>query len=79
LWLSLNNSFGSQVYKEREVNEARRSSHPLQIINNGYDIHAAIHLQLSQPQSQHNEAQEKRPKSGYLFQITDILYNFIVY
>ncbi|XP_062177505.1 MADS-box transcription factor 23-like [Alnus glutinosa] len=57
-----------KVYKEREVNEARRSSHSLQTINNGYDIHAAIHLQLSQPQSQHNEAQAKGPKLGLQLQ-----------
>jgi len=79
LWLSLNSSFGSQVYEEREVNEARLSSHPLHTISNGYDIHAAIHLQLGQPHPQNNEAQVKAQKVGYLCQTIDILYNFIEY
>lgn len=67
-------NFGSQVYEEREVNESRLSLHrPLHTISNGYDIHPAVHLQLSQPQSQSNETQAKAPELGYLCQTVDIL------
>ncbi|XP_059446393.1 MADS-box transcription factor 23-like [Corylus avellana] len=63
-----------KVYEEREVNESRLSLHqPLHTISNGYDIHPAVHLQLSQPQSQSNETQAKAPELGYLCQTVDML------
>ncbi|XP_062177475.1 MADS-box transcription factor 23-like isoform X2 [Alnus glutinosa] len=45
-----------KVCEERELNEANKSSHSLHTISNGYDIHRAIHLQISLHQPQNNEA-----------------------
>ncbi|KAB1206716.1 MADS-box transcription factor 27 [Morella rubra] len=53
-----------KVYGAKEVNETNKSSHPSHNMGNGYDIHAAIHLQLSQPQPQSNDAQAKAMKLG---------------
>ncbi|XWS68202.1 hypothetical protein CRYUN_Cryun04dG0070900 [Craigia yunnanensis] len=44
-----NTELKNKVYGTREANEASRSSHPNYTFNNGYDLHAPIHLQLSQP------------------------------
>ncbi|XP_062178110.1 agamous-like MADS-box protein AGL21 isoform X2 [Alnus glutinosa] len=45
-----------KVCEEREVNEANKRSNSLHTISNGYDIHRAIHLQISLHQPQNNEA-----------------------
>lgn len=55
---------GFQIYGTREANEASRISHPNYTFNNGYDLRAAVHLQLSQPLPQKNDAPEKPMKLG---------------
>ncbi|KAE8008287.1 hypothetical protein FH972_004809 [Carpinus fangiana] len=45
-----------KVNGEREVNEANKSSHPKHTLSNAYDIHGAIHLEISLPRPQNNEA-----------------------
>ncbi|PRQ24220.1 putative transcription factor, K-box [Rosa chinensis] len=41
-----------KAYGARNVNEENESSEPSFTITNGYQLHAPIHLQLSQPQNQ---------------------------
>ncbi|XP_037497193.1 MADS-box transcription factor ANR1 [Jatropha curcas] len=53
---------------ERDAREANKSSHPPYTISNGYDLHAPIHLQLSQPQPQTNKASPKQMKFGLQLQ-----------
>ncbi|GMY38932.1 MADS-box transcription factor 23-like isoform X3 [Fagus crenata] len=52
-----------KVYRARNENEASCSIAPY-TISNEYDLHAPIHLQLSQPQPQNNEAPAKAMKLG---------------
>ncbi|KAK8364097.1 hypothetical protein V6Z12_A03G206500 [Gossypium hirsutum] len=59
-----NTNFRSKVYGTRQANEASRSSPPNYTFNNGYDLHAPVHLQLSQPLPQKNDAPEKPMKLG---------------
>ncbi|WRX30145.1 hypothetical protein QQP08_022632 [Theobroma cacao] len=47
---SKEHNFGSQVSGTREANEATRSSHRNYTLNNGYDLHTPVHIQLSQAQ-----------------------------
>ncbi|KAG8650480.1 hypothetical protein MANES_07G046300v8 [Manihot esculenta] len=49
---------------ERDASEANKSSHPPYTLSNGYDLHAPIHLQLSQPQPHTNEPPPKSMKLG---------------
>ncbi|KAJ7968337.1 MADS-box transcription factor [Quillaja saponaria] len=54
-----------KVCEARVVNEENRTSHPpAYTISGGYDLHAPIRLQLSQPQPQHNEPLDKSMKLG---------------
>ncbi|KAH1098855.1 hypothetical protein J1N35_015776 [Gossypium stocksii] len=53
-----------KVYGTRQANEASRSSPPNYTFNNGYDLHAPVHLQLSQPLPQKNDSSEKPMKLG---------------
>lgn len=55
---------GFQIYGTREANEASRISHPNYTFNNGYDLHAPVRLQLSQPQPPKNNAPAKSMKLG---------------
>ncbi|XP_052312222.1 MADS-box transcription factor 27 isoform X3 [Populus trichocarpa] len=59
-----------KVYGERNVDEANRASRPPYTVENGYDLHAPIRLQLSQPQPQpHNsEAPASSMKLGLQLQ-----------
>ncbi|OMO85305.1 hypothetical protein CCACVL1_10288 [Corchorus capsularis] len=57
-----------QAYGTREASEASRSSNPNYTFNNGYDLHAPVQLQLSQPQTPKNDAPAKSMKLGYKFQ-----------
>eukprot|EP00257_Ricinus_communis_P004758 XP_002518331.2 MADS-box transcription factor 23 isoform X2 [Ricinus communis] len=57
-----------KVNEERDVREANKSSHPPYTLSNGYDIHAPIHLQLSQPQPHSNQAPPKPMKLGLQLQ-----------
>ncbi|XP_028803806.1 MADS-box transcription factor 23 isoform X1 [Neltuma alba] len=54
-----------KVYEAQSMNEENGTSNPSYPISNGYDLHAPISLQLSQPQSQHNEPPTKTMKLGY--------------
>lgn len=55
---------GFQIYGTREANEASRISHSNYTFNNGYDLHAPVRLQLSQPQPPKNNAPAKSMKLG---------------
>lgn len=71
LWQRLNRSFHSQAYGARDVNEKNESSQPPFTISNGYNLHAPIHLQLSQPENQtephpQNDVPAKAIKLGYV-------------
>ncbi|XVF01469.1 hypothetical protein REPUB_Repub04eG0091800 [Reevesia pubescens] len=59
-----NTELQKKVYGTREENEASRSSHPNYTFNNGYDFHAPIHLQLSQPQPPKTDAPAKSMNLG---------------
>ncbi|KAJ7946803.1 MADS-box transcription factor [Quillaja saponaria] len=48
-----------KVCGARNVNEENRTSHLAYTISSGYNLHEPISLQLSQPQSQHNEPPAK--------------------
>ena len=65
----LNRSFGSQVYGEKDENEANTTTNAPETVRNGYGFQAPIHLQLSTTQAQNNEAQAKAMKLGYLFNL----------
>nr|AJW29043.1 AGL17-like MADS-box protein [Pyrus pyrifolia] len=47
-----NEELQKKVYEARDVNRGNKSSQPPYSISNDYDLHAPIHLQLSQPQNQ---------------------------
>ncbi|KAL1114158.1 hypothetical protein V6Z11_D02G235900 [Gossypium hirsutum] len=59
-----NTELQKKAYGTRQANEASRSSPPNYTFNNGYDLRAAVHLQLSQPLPQKNDAPEKPMKLG---------------
>ncbi|XP_048437001.1 MADS-box transcription factor 23 isoform X3 [Pyrus x bretschneideri] len=52
LEMSLKGVRTKKVYEARDVNRGNKSSQPPYSISNDYDLHAPIHLQLSQPQNQ---------------------------
>ncbi|KAK7302600.1 hypothetical protein RJT34_13492 [Clitoria ternatea] len=60
-----NTELQKKVYEARSTNEENVASNPSYTIRNGYDIHAPISLQLSQPQSQYSEPPVKAMKLGY--------------
>ncbi|XP_043817042.1 MADS-box transcription factor ANR1-like [Manihot esculenta] len=53
---------------ERDTSNANRSSHPPYTLSNGYDLHAPIQLQLSQPHLRTNEPPPKSMKLGLKLQ-----------
>ncbi|KAJ1396552.1 hypothetical protein SESBI_32476 [Sesbania bispinosa] len=53
-----------KVYEARSTNEENAASNPSCTIRNGYDLHAPISLQLSQPRPQHSEPPGKAMKLG---------------
>ena len=57
-------NFCTQVYGTREASEASRSSHSNYTFSNGYDLHAPVHLQLSQPQPPKTDTPAKSMKLG---------------
>ncbi|KAE8716748.1 MADS-box transcription factor 27 [Hibiscus syriacus] len=57
-----NTELKNKVYGT-QANEASRSPHT-DTFNNGYDLHAPVHLQLSQPLPLKNDAPEKSMKLG---------------
>ncbi|XWS63066.1 hypothetical protein CRYUN_Cryun06bG0064700 [Craigia yunnanensis] len=59
-----NTELQKKVYGTREANEGGRSSHSNYTSNNGYNIHAPIHLQLSQPQPPKTDTPAKSMKLG---------------
>lgn len=59
-----NTELQKKIYGTREANEASRISHPNYTFNNGYDLHAPVRLQLSQPQPPKNNAPAKSMKLG---------------
>ncbi|XP_052484620.1 MADS-box transcription factor 27 isoform X3 [Gossypium raimondii] len=59
-----NTELQKKAYGTRQANEASRSSPPNYTFNNGYDLRAPVHLQLSQPLPQKNDAPEKPMKLG---------------
>ncbi|KAK8605927.1 hypothetical protein V6N13_102692 [Hibiscus sabdariffa] len=54
-----NTELKKKVYGTMQANEASRSSHTNYTSNNGYDLHAPVHLQLSQPLPPKNDVPEK--------------------
>ncbi|KAE8672705.1 MADS-box transcription factor ANR1 [Hibiscus syriacus] len=48
-----------KVYGTAQANEASRIPHTTYTFNNGYDLHAPVNLQLSQPLTPKNDAPEK--------------------
>ncbi|KAK7816526.1 hypothetical protein CFP56_043962 [Quercus suber] len=75
----LNRSFGSQIYREKEVNEANKTTNAPHTVSNGYSFQAPIHLQLSTTQPQNNEAQAKAMKLGYLFNLMTYYYYMLLH
>ncbi|XP_068319720.1 MADS-box transcription factor 27-like [Pyrus communis] len=69
-----NEELQKKVYEARDMNGGSKTSQPPYSISNAYDLHAPIHLQLSQPQiqtqpgppPQNNEIPAKAIKLGYL-------------
>ncbi|TYG39492.1 hypothetical protein ES288_D12G019800v1 [Gossypium darwinii] len=59
-----NTELQKKIYGTREANEASRISHSNYTFNNGYDLHAPVRLQLSQPQPPKNNAPAKSMKLG---------------
>ncbi|KHN33578.1 MADS-box transcription factor 27 [Glycine soja] len=53
-----------KVYEARSTNEENVASNPSYKVRNGYDLHAPISLQLSQPQPQYSEPSAKAIKLG---------------
>ncbi|KAK9287465.1 hypothetical protein L1049_015886 [Liquidambar formosana] len=53
-----------KAYVPRSVNEVSRNSNIPYGTSNGFDLHAPIHLQLSQPEPQNNETPAKAMKLG---------------
>ncbi|KAL2476832.1 K-box domain-containing protein [Forsythia ovata] len=53
-----------KVYGSENIDEANRVSHITDGINNEYDLHAPINLQLSQPQTQKNNTPTIMMKLG---------------
>ncbi|GMJ12888.1 AGAMOUS-like 21 [Hibiscus trionum] len=64
LYCQENTELKKKVYGTRQANEANRSPHTNYIFNNGYDLHAPVRLQLSQPLPSKNDAPEKSMKLG---------------
>ncbi|GMI74636.1 AGAMOUS-like 21 [Hibiscus trionum] len=54
-----NTELKKKVYGTTQANEASRSSHTNYTFNNEYDLHAPVHLQLSQPLPPKNDVPEK--------------------
>ncbi|KAL7002968.1 hypothetical protein U1Q18_004128, partial [Sarracenia purpurea var. burkii] len=48
-----------KVYGAEDINDINRSSIKRHGFSNGYDLHAHLHLQLSQPEQHDNEKPEK--------------------
>ncbi|KAL9321346.1 hypothetical protein ACSQ67_013185 [Phaseolus vulgaris] len=48
-----------KVYGSRSTGEENAASNPSFMVRNGYDLHAPIGLQLSQPQTQYSESSAK--------------------
>ncbi|KAH8519874.1 hypothetical protein H0E87_001349 [Populus deltoides] len=63
--IGLENAELRKVYGERNVDEANRASRPPYTVENGYDLHAPIRLQLSQPQPHNSEAPASSMKLGH--------------
>ncbi|KAB2602983.1 MADS-box transcription factor 23 [Pyrus ussuriensis x Pyrus communis] len=67
-----NEELQKKVYEPRDMNGGSKTSQPPYSISNAYDLHAPIHLQLSQPQiqtqpgppPQNNEVPAKAIKLG---------------
>ncbi|XVE66650.1 hypothetical protein DITRI_Ditri08aG0095500 [Diplodiscus trichospermus] len=59
-----NTELQKKVYGTREANKASMSSHSNYTFNNGYDLHAPVHLQLSQPQPPKTDPPAKSMKLG---------------
>ncbi|XP_068497157.1 MADS-box transcription factor 23-like isoform X4 [Phaseolus vulgaris] len=53
-----------KVYGSRSTGEENAASNPSFMVRNGYDLHAPIGLQLSQPQTQYSESSAKVMKLG---------------
>ncbi|XP_034918464.1 MADS-box transcription factor 23 [Populus alba] len=62
--ISQENAELRKVYGERNVDEANRASRPPYTVENGYDLHAPIRLQLSQPQPQPQPHNSEAPASS---------------
>ncbi|KAG6789648.1 hypothetical protein POTOM_005766 [Populus tomentosa] len=62
--ISQENAELRKVYEERNVDEANRASRPPYTVENGYDLHAPIRLQLSQPQPQPQPHNSEAPASS---------------
>ncbi|KAK7328071.1 hypothetical protein VNO77_22167 [Canavalia gladiata] len=54
-----------KVYEARSTDEENVASNPSYTFTNGYDLHAPISLQLSQPQPHYTEPPAKAMKLGY--------------
>ncbi|KAG4945452.1 hypothetical protein JHK82_041508 [Glycine max] len=65
-----------KVYEARSTNEENVASNPSYKVRNGYDLHAPISLQLSQPQPQYSEPSAKAIKLGYPLKLIYQVYNF---
>ncbi|XVE49433.1 hypothetical protein DITRI_Ditri01bG0081900 [Diplodiscus trichospermus] len=59
-----NNELQKKVYGTQEANVASRSPHPNYTLNNGYDLYAPVHLQLSQPQPPNTDTPAKSMRLG---------------
>ncbi|XP_050211825.1 MADS-box transcription factor 23-like isoform X2 [Mercurialis annua] len=57
-----------KVNEDRDIGKANKSSYLPYTLSNGYDLHAPIHLQLSQPQPNSNEALGKTMQLGLQLQ-----------
>ncbi|CAK7330379.1 unnamed protein product [Dovyalis caffra] len=62
--ISQENAELCKVYGERNVDEANSASQPPYTVGNGYDLHAPICLQLSQPHPHNSEAPAESMKLG---------------
>ncbi|KAF2312262.1 hypothetical protein GH714_029540, partial [Hevea brasiliensis] len=64
LEMSLKGVRMKKAHGKRDASEANKSSHPPYTLSNGYDLHAPIHLQLSQPQPHTSESLPTSTKLG---------------
>ncbi|WJX22096.1 MADS-box transcription factor 27, variant 2 [Trifolium repens] len=62
-----------KVYEARSTNEENATTNLSCTIRNGFDLHAPISLQLSQPQPQYSEPAAKAMKLGYSLKL--MMYN----